>query len=134
MFFDELLKMDSLPYNFNNTFLKADSSYRIKSGWTNFYFNSIDTLNTKIIAAINDKKANYIKINYGLGDFFIHNQPFAFTNYNLLFKNNAEYAFKALSYLRNDIIYWDENYKLVLGNEFKDERPWNGTIYSFEIR
>jgi hypothetical protein len=48
---------------------------------------------------------------FGEGEFFIHNQPYAFTNYNILKRNNAEYVFKVFSYLDNQTIIWDDNYK-----------------------
>jgi hypothetical protein len=111
LFFKNELVGDSSPYYFANPYLKSDSAYWIKSPWMSSYFESIDTINSRAIATIDKDKLDFIKIPYGKGEFFIHNQPYAFTNYNLLFKNNAEYAFKTFSYLKNDIIIWDENYK-----------------------
>jgi hypothetical protein len=111
MFISEKLIGDSLPYYFSNPNLEAKTPYWIKSAWVNFYFDSVDTLNSNGIATIDTDKLNFFKIPFGNGYFYIHNQPYAFTNYNLLFKNNAEYAFKTFSYLKNDRIIWDENNK-----------------------
>ena len=111
IFFSEKLVGDSLPYNFKNPNLDPKITYWIKSGWMNYYFDSVDTLDTKSIATINDDKLNFIRIPFGKGEFYIHNQPYAFTNHNLLFKNNTEYFFKSFSYLKNKTIIWDENYK-----------------------
>ena len=53
----------------------------------------------------------------GLGCFYIHSYPLAFTNYYLLKNNNYEYVVKCLSYLPNNLIFWDEYYK-----PFKQEK------------
>ncbi len=110
-YFSNFEKGDSLPYNFENKKLKIDSSYWIKSGYYNFYFDSINSTKTKIIANLDSNRVNYFRQEFGNGEFFIHNQPFAFTNYNLLMENNAEYVFKSLSYLDNETIIWDESFK-----------------------
>jgi hypothetical protein len=111
MFFNDRIMGDSIPYNFNNPFLKSSSPYWIKSAWTFYYFNSVDTAKSKKIAFADKNKLNFFRLPYGKGEFLLHNQPYAFTNYNLLFKNNAEYVFKTFSYLKNKNIIWDENYK-----------------------
>ena len=111
MHFKEEFIGDSIPYNFSNPYLKSDSVYWIKSPWISSYFSKLDTANTSGIATIEQEKLNFVRIPYGRGEIFIHNQPYAFTNYNILFKKNAEYLFKTFSYLKNDLIIWDEHYK-----------------------
>ncbi len=110
-YFSNFEKGDSLPYNFENKNLEVDSAYWIKSGYYNFYFDSLNSANTKVIANLDSNRVNYFRQKFGKGEFFIHNQPFAFTNYNLLIENNAEYVFKSLSYLDNETIIWDESFK-----------------------
>ncbi|MDF1548214.1 MAG: hypothetical protein P1P88_10360 [Bacteroidales bacterium] len=110
-FISNFIKGDSLPYNFLNRHLQSDSAYWIKSGFYNFYFDSVNYEQSKAIAILDTGKVNYFRQKFGMGEFFIHNQPYAFTNYNLLFENNADYAFKSLSYLDNANIIWDENFK-----------------------
>ena len=53
----------------------------------------------------------FIRVNYGKGQFFIHNLPLAFTNYYVLDTKTSDYAFKALSYLPALPTYWDEYQK-----------------------
>lgn len=110
-YFSDFERNDSLPYNFENRNLKTDSAYWIKSGYSNFYFDSINNTETKVIANLDSNRVNFFRQKFGDGEFFIHNQPFAFTNYNLLMENNAEYVFKLLSYLDNENIIWDESFK-----------------------
>ncbi len=53
----------------------------------------------------------FIRIQYGKGQFFIHNLPLAFTNYYILSPKTSDYGFKALSYLPAIPTYWDEYQK-----------------------
>lgn len=110
--FDAIFSEDSLPVNFSNPKLKVKSGYLIGKQRMELYFSDFDTSKTIILGTIGlNQEANFIKIPYGEGAFYLHTLPLAFTNYNILLRNNAEYAFKALSYVRNKHIYWDENYK-----------------------
>ncbi|MDT0557239.1 DUF4350 domain-containing protein [Ichthyenterobacterium sp. W332] len=90
------------------------------------YFTSIDTLNTTVLGTvtleIDDIEdeieggeiltyANFIKIKYGDngGYFYLHSNPFAFTNYHML-NDNEDYAATVLSFLPKQQLIWD-NYK-----------------------
>jgi hypothetical protein len=100
-FFSPSLKQDSLP------------SY--KKGVFKTYFDKIDTLKTTALGYYKPEdpkmeELNYIKVNYGKGEFLIHNLPEAFSNYYLL-KGNEQYAANVLSYIDADKIYWDEYLK-----------------------
>jgi len=110
-YFSNFEKGDSLPYNFKNTNLQDDSAYWIKSAYYNFFFDSLDNKKTKAIATLDKDKINFFRQPFGKGEFFIHSQPYAFTNYNLLLDRNAEYIFKCMSYLDNETIIWDESFK-----------------------
>ena len=73
------------------------------------YFSKIDTLNTTVLGYIGtkkNKKINFIKVPYYDGYFYLHTQPEAFINYNLLKKNNFEYTQKILSYIPNEKVFW----------------------------
>lgn len=85
----------------------------------NAYITSFDTINTTILGTVSvtdDDEAltytNFIKTNYGNsgGAFYIHSNPYAFTNYHLL-NNNEDYAASVLSYLPKHQIIWDNYYK-----------------------
>lgn len=105
---------DSSGINFVNPALKSSQNYTFPKATIDQYFSKIDTAKTTVLG-INDKnKPVYVKIPYGKGAFFIHADPLCFSNYFLLFKNNASYASKALSYIPVNVskIYWDEYYKL----------------------
>jgi hypothetical protein len=86
----------------------------------NSHFVSVDTLNTTILGTVttpneNGKDVtnpNLIKVTYGNsnGQFILHTNPFAFTNYHML-KGNEGYAAAVLSFLPKQQIIWDNNYK-----------------------
>lgn len=86
----------------------------------NSHFESIDTLNTSILGTVttknendvNETNANFIRVVYGNnnGQFILHTNPFAFTNYHLL-DDKEDYAATVLSYIPKHQIIWDNNYK-----------------------
>ncbi|WP_178989105.1 DUF4350 domain-containing protein [Winogradskyella schleiferi] len=86
----------------------------------NSYFESIDTLSTTVLGTITTKNEdeldethpNLIKIEVGdnYGQFILHTNPFAFTNYHLL-DDKEDYAATVLSYMPKQQIIWDNNYK-----------------------
>lgn len=83
--------------------------YDLRQGGSPFYFSSIDTLNTTVLGYQGSdryKKINFIKVPYRNGNFLIHLQPVAFTNYHLLKDDHAEYTEKVLAYMPEGTIYW----------------------------
>lgn len=102
---------DSIPSKFKDPALKSKNGYFIQKAMINYYFSEFDSTTTIILGTMGDEWVNYIKVPFGDGAFYLHSQPTAFTNFNMLTKNNAEYAFKALSYVNTDYIVWDEKYK-----------------------
>jgi hypothetical protein len=59
------------------------------------------------LGTFNNKYVNFVKIDYGKGSFYIHNNPIIFTNYFLLDSNHLRYASKIFGHLSNGAIYWD---------------------------
>ncbi len=86
----------------------------------NSHFVSVDSLHTTILGTsttknedgIEETHPNFIKIAVGKnkGQFILHTNPFAFTNYHLL-DDKADYAASVLAYLPKQQIIWDNNYK-----------------------
>ncbi len=109
--YSNVFSADSMPVQFNNEVLKSEKPYFIQKAPVNYYFSEFDSTITSVLGVMGDGNANFIKIPFGDGAFYLHAQPIAFTNYNMLTNHNAEYAFKALSYVNTDYIVWDEKYK-----------------------
>ena len=119
--FSEKLR-DTLHFNEQPTFNVSDScKYWVankKLGQQKFGLNAasnassftkIDSATTAVLGYQgNDAKkdVNFVKIKYEKGFFYLHTQPFAFVNYNLLAKNNFEYAEKIISYLPKAPVFW----------------------------
>ncbi len=59
-----------------------------------------------------DSRVNFIRLDHGDGHLYLHTSPICFTNYHLLNEPNDEYIATSLSFLpKEQIVYWDENYK-----------------------
>ena len=104
---------DSTSINFVNPALKETKNYTFLQGTIDQYFSKIDNGKTTVISINNHHKPVFVKIPFGKGAFFIHAAPLCFSNYFLLFRQNASYTSKALSCIPQDVskIYWDEFYK-----------------------
>ena len=89
------------------------------------FFTKIDTLNTIALGMVKVKKEklvvhdtipdtniNFIKVPFGnkQGAFYVHTNPFAFSNYHML-NGNDTYAATVLSFLPKHPIIWDNYYK-----------------------
>lgn len=109
---------------FTSPYLK-DKARRYKDVIENSFFIRVDTLNAIALGTTTVKKTeklindslpetniNYIKVPFGKknGAFYIHTNPFAFSNYHMLNGNDA-YAATVLSFLPKDQIIWDNYYK-----------------------
>ena len=113
--------MDSLNLSFNSNFEIENNTavwfannklgsekYKFVEGLGTNYFSKIDTASTTILGYQGTDKAfaNFIKVPYKDGNFYLHLQPAAFTNFHLLKENHFEYAEKVLSYVPKGNIYW----------------------------
>jgi hypothetical protein len=113
--------LDSLKINFSSNFEIDNTTsvwfsneklgtekYNLVEGLGNNYFSKIDTLSTTILGYQGTDKAfaNFIKVPYQKGNFYLHLQPAVFTNYHLLTNNHFQYAEKVLSYVPKGNIYW----------------------------
>jgi hypothetical protein len=58
---------------------------------------------------------NFVRVPFGKGNFYLNTMPLAYTNYNMLYRQNASYISSTLSYLPVQSTYWDEYYKINRG-------------------
>ncbi|MEN7548616.1 DUF4350 domain-containing protein [Rapidithrix thailandica] len=94
--------------NFVNPQLRTEPFYPFRENEIFFNFSSFDTLRTTVLGQNSMGDINYIKVEYGKGNFYLHANPLIFTNYNMVKADNQEYITKALSYLPLRPTYWDE--------------------------
>ncbi len=102
---------DSIQLNFTSKNLKAQKNYLYKNNSVNHYFVDFDKAKTTILATNQHNEPVYMSIKYGKGHFWVSSSPIAFTNYNIVSRNNAEFVSKSLSFLPNQPTFWDEYYK-----------------------
>lgn len=102
---------DSLGANLVNPTLKRSRDFIYKKGAAAFYFQTFDTARTAVLGKNSRGKVNFTRLAHGRGQLFLHSVPLALTNYNLLFRNNADYAALCLSHLPVQPTIWDEYYK-----------------------
>ncbi len=86
------------------------------------YYTGFDTATSRVLGFDVVGRPNFIHLKTGKGNFFIHLEPLAFSNYFLLHKKNMEFYEQAMSLVRPGIkkITWDEYYR---NKKEKQERP-----------
>jgi hypothetical protein len=102
---------DSFPVNFVNPAIRAKENYVFSRINSSYYFEGFDTLQSVVLGVDSLQRPNFIKTKFGEGNFYLHAMPLAFTNYHMLYRNNAEYIARSLSYLPVQPLIWDEYYK-----------------------
>lgn len=116
-FYRSMIKYPLVSGFYNKNLKNAET--KMKEVYENSFFEEIDTLHTVTLGynylADNDsiEKVNFIKIPFGNknGAFYLHTNPYVFTNYHML-KGTKSYAESSLAYvLDKDTIIWDEYYK-----------------------
>ncbi len=98
---------------FTNEKLQQDNFLFLK-GFKSLFIDSLDVKTSTILGKqkVKEKESvNYAKIEFGKGIFYIHTQPFAFTNYHILKDNHHQYISNALSYLDAKTYFWDAKMK-----------------------
>ncbi|MBD2751890.1 DUF4350 domain-containing protein [Spirosoma validum] len=98
----------TLRQNFTNSQLRKTSGYNFFHDDGRNFLIIKKPQNTTVLGRNARNEPVFIRIQYGKGQFFIHNLPLAFTNYYVLDPKTSDYAFKALSYLPVLPTYWDE--------------------------
>ncbi|MHB8260568.1 MAG: hypothetical protein ACYDEC_09890 [Bacteroidia bacterium] len=100
-----------LELNFYNSTLKTKKNYTYPKSIEVSYFKRFDTSKVTILASAADSNAVFIKASWGQGNFYFLSLPDIYTNYFVVNDPNREAAYKTLSYIDTDKIWWDEYYK-----------------------
>jgi len=91
------------------------------------YFTKFDSINHKVLgySKIDYKHVNFLKVPFGSGTIFLHLEPKAFTNYNLLKEDRYKYTEGVLAYLPDNDIYFDSYTKMQTGYDGDVEQESN---------
>ncbi len=107
-----ILKDDTVYVHFSNPLLERKGGFPYYRSTTETYFTDIDSaLVVTQLGTNNAGKPNFIHIQFGKGNLYLHTNPTLFTNYFVRDEISANYALKALSYLPKRATIWDDYYK-----------------------
>lgn len=108
----EPTKKDTAKYiHFTNPALRDKKGFIFPKDDGRNYFKILDFSKTVLLASNEKNEPVFVQVNYGKGQFYLHNLPLAFTNYFVVDKSTNRHAFKALSYLPEQPVFWDEYHK-----------------------
>ena len=96
LFSDEEMD-DSLRISLNDPPFGKNIKYSYPGRKFDSYFDEIDSTTTDILGYDEKGRPNFIHLRAGKGNFYLHLEPLAFSNYFLLHKNNIGYYENALS-------------------------------------
>ncbi|WP_111310003.1 DUF4350 domain-containing protein [Confluentibacter sediminis] len=105
-------KKDSISYvSFEN---KSLSNAMIDKNEGVNYFSRFDSINYHILGYVktDETRINFIEVPFGKGHIYLHLEPKAFTNYNILKDNRYKYTEALISYLPESDVYFDSYTKI----------------------
>lgn len=98
---ENVLKLTDTKYK--NDFIQLD---KFPSGrGFSFIKPGVEVLG-KTVETKNTDQANFIKVKFGKGNFYVHSEPLFLTNYYLLKPGNVKYAQDVFSYLQDRETVW----------------------------
>lgn len=108
---DANFNYNNKAYNWISNPKLGTQKYNLEEDLNTSYFTSVDTVNTQILGYLETDSArvNFIRTKFRGGEFIIHLQPAAFTNFHLLKGNHYQYTEKVVSYIPEGTIYWFMN-------------------------
>jgi hypothetical protein len=122
-FFSDEGKDDSLRVSLSDPPFGKENEYSYPGKKYSAYFDGIDSSTTEVIGADKDGRPNFIHLRAGKGNFYLQLEPFAFSNYFILHKNNIRYYENALSVIDPSVkkVVWDEYYRYKKGEKTEDK-------------
>jgi hypothetical protein len=125
---DVLLLLTTPPFG-------RDTGYSYPGITFNSYFSSIDSTTTDVLGTDKTGHTIFVHLKAGKGNFYIHTEPLAFSNYFLLYQDNIRYFEKALSVISPDVkkVVWDEYYinKSSARQESRNEQGWMSVLFRY---
>ncbi|HVI47426.1 MAG TPA: DUF4350 domain-containing protein [Chitinophaga sp.] len=104
---------------FKDAAIPVDTAFSYAGMISGSYFSQIDSTYVPIqVLGTNYKgKINFIRVNYAEGYIYVSLNPYTFTNYFLLHKQNVAALETQLSYLPADVgnLFWDDFYSHLTG-------------------
>jgi hypothetical protein len=103
-------------YHFNDMYFENKSENEKKYQELGYFFKGSDLIESRGEGYYSEddivekelKYTNFIRVKHGKGYFYFHKNPVLFTNYYLIQEDGKKYVERALSYLPEGGILWDE--------------------------
>jgi len=135
-----MIEMDQLEDNMNLTLsnppFDTPSKYTYPGRGFYSYFTHVDTSTTDVLGYDKVGRPVFIHLRAGKGNFYVHLEPLAFSNYFLLYKNNISYYEKAMSVIDPAVtkVVWDEYYlnKRAEGDPDQKKKGWMSVLMSMQ--
>lgn len=110
-----------------------EQNYEVEKVLNTAYISNYNPETTDVLGYVTykgEKHPNFVKIYHGNGYFMVNTTPSLFTNYQMLKKNNYQYAVQSFSYLEDADIFWD-NHRMMMraSGEKNDGGFFNGLSY-----
>ena len=93
--------------------------------WVDYCYEEPNYLN---LGYMNDTLANFVRIPYGDGYFYLHTNPMIFGNINLINKENRAYVNQVLAHLDEGDIYWDKENRILSPPPRIDEVGYDDSV------
>jgi hypothetical protein len=100
--------LDTLRVNLLNPGFRQAGGYPLERETAENYFRLNDSSQVLALGTDQQNRYNFLQIRWGQGTFYLHAVPEVFANYYLLRQGDAPYAFRALSYVPDVPLLWDE--------------------------
>lgn len=111
------------------------AEYALSPIFGQYRFSQLDTATTTVLGFMHfpdgRRYVSFVKVKFGQGTVYLHNQPSVFSNYGMLSKENVqEYAARSLSYIPNEQpVVW-----FVRGSETDARTPRAQTVLGVIFR
>lgn len=120
------LKKAGVVQRYADETIPMDTSFSYLGRVSGSYFSAVDSNTTNILGYNYKNKPNFIRIEYRSGFIYLLLNPYTFTNYFLLHKQNVRALETQMSYLINDAgnVYWDDFYNSQHSAQSGDFSEW----------
>jgi len=103
---------DSMDLRFSSLSFDTLASYKYRRDNIHNYFDAYDTIRTTVIGRNDLEEPVTLHVSIGKGSLILNSTPLAFTNINMLNKENYRFVSHSLSYLTEKKLIWTEFYHL----------------------
>ncbi|WP_436487563.1 DUF4350 domain-containing protein [Chitinophaga sp. ARDCPP14] len=120
------LKKEGVVQRYADETIPMDTSFSYPGRVSGSYFSSVDSNTTSILGYNYKNKPDFIRIAYRGGFIYLLLNPYTFTNYFLLHKQNVKALETQMSYLISDAgnVYWDDFYNSQHSAQSGDFSEW----------